>query len=87
MADTMTAAYGVLFLVAAGLLYVVWRVMKRNQQAYIHDNAPAVAGSDELGGQAKDKAQFDEPDDDALDEMADILASAAEAQGIEFEDN
>ncbi|DAC49782.1 MAG TPA: hypothetical protein HA340_04800 [Candidatus Thalassarchaeaceae archaeon] len=87
MAFSVSAAYGLLFLVAGGLLYVVWRVMKRNQESYIQDNAPAIAGSDELGGQAKDKSQFDEPNEDALDEMADVLASAAEAQGIEYEED
>ena len=50
-------------------------------------NAPAIAGSDELGGQAKDKSQFDEPDEEALAEMADVLSSAAEAQGIQYEDD
>ena len=87
MAFSVSAAYGLLFLVAGGLLYVVWRVIKRNQESYIQDNAPAIAGSDELGGQAKDKSQFDEPDEDALDEMAEVLASAAEAQGIEYEED
>ena len=87
MALSVSAAYGLLFLVAGGLLYVVWRVMKNNQESYFQDNAPAIAGSDELGGQAKDKSQFDEPDEDALDEMADVLASAAEAQGIEYEED
>jgi hypothetical protein len=44
-----------------------------------------VAGDDELGGAAKDPGQFEEPDDDALDEMEDILRTAAEAQGLEYE--
>ena len=87
MAYTVSAAYGILFLVAGVLLYVVWRVMKRNQESFMQDNAPAIAGSDELGGQAKDKTQFEVPDEDALEEMADVLSSAAEAQGIEYEED
>ena len=37
------------------------------------DTEPAVAGSDVLEGAAKNPEQFDEPDDDALDEMAKLL--------------
>tara|TARA_B100001750_G_scaffold139723_1_gene111268 strand:- start:562 stop:825 length:264 start_codon:yes stop_codon:yes gene_type:complete len=87
MVETLTIAYVMLFIISGGLLYLVWRLMKRNQESIINENAPAIAGADELGGQAKDKSQFDEPDDDALAEMADVLASAAEAQGIEYEDD
>tara|TARA_B100001123_G_C14635189_1_gene759404 strand:- start:266 stop:529 length:264 start_codon:yes stop_codon:yes gene_type:complete len=85
MVEPLTIAYALLFFVSGGLLYMVWRLMKRNQESIINENAPAVAGADELGGQAKDKSQFDEPDEEALSEMADVLASAAEAQGIEYE--
>ena len=35
--------------------------------------APKVAGDDELEGGAKNPEQFDEPDEDALDEMAELL--------------
>ena len=87
MVETLTIAYVMLFLISGGLLYLVWRLMKRNQESIINENAPAIAGADELGGQAKDKSQFDEPDDDALPQMADVPASAAEAQGIEYEDD
>jgi hypothetical protein len=39
----------------------------------IDENAPKIAGSDVLSGGAKNPQQFDEPDDDALDQMAEIL--------------
>jgi hypothetical protein len=35
--------------------------------------APKIAGDDELEGGAKNPEQFDEPDEDALDEMAELL--------------
>lgn len=60
--------------------------MKRNQSNLTDDNLPAIAGADELTGAAKDPSQFDEPDDEALEEMADVLAAAAEAQGIEYQE-
>ena len=37
------------------------------------DAAPAVAGDDLLEGAAKNPEQFDEPDDEALEEMAKLL--------------
>ena len=35
--------------------------------------APKVAGEDILGGGAKNPSQFDDPDEDALEEMAELL--------------
>jgi putative methionine-R-sulfoxide reductase with GAF domain len=35
--------------------------------------APKVAGEDTLDGGAKNPSQFDEPDEDALEEMAELL--------------
>jgi hypothetical protein len=87
MVETVSIGYVILGLASGGLLYIVMKMIKRNKESLIEDNAPIIAGSDELGGQAKDPSQFDEPDDDALDEMADVLASAAEAQGLEYEDD
>ena len=44
-----------------------------NRSRILKDNAPKIAGDDELGGGAKNPQQFDEPDDKALDEMAKLL--------------
>jgi hypothetical protein len=44
-----------------------------NRSRVLRDNAPKIAGDDELGGGAKNPQQFDEPDDKALDEMAKLL--------------
>ncbi len=87
MVDSVSIAYILLGLASGALVYLIMKMIKRNQQSVIADNAPVIAGSDELGGQAKDPAQFNEPDDDALDEMGDLLASAAEAQGMEYEED
>jgi|TARA_B110000881_G_scaffold114562_1_gene100562 hypothetical protein len=58
------------------LLGMIWYITNRGRanlaQAKI-DAAPAVAGEDLLAGSAKNPEQFDEPDDDALDEMAKLL--------------
>jgi hypothetical protein len=58
------------------LLGMIWYITNRGRanlaQAKV-DAAPAVAGEDILDGSAKNPEQFDEPDDDALDEMAKLL--------------
>ncbi len=87
MVETVSIAYILLLMASGALLYFIMKMIKRNQQSIIADNAPVIAGDDELGGQAKDPSQFTEPDDDALDEMSELLASAAEAQGIEYEED
>ena len=47
---------------------------------------PTVAGQDVLEGGAINPEQFDEPDDDALDEMHELLEQAAESQGLTYEE-
>ncbi len=86
MAEALTLSYIGLGLLTIGLFYVIWQIVKRNQSISAVDNAPAIAGSDELSGGAKNPSQFDEPDDDALEQMADVLASSAEAQGLVLEE-
>ena len=39
---------------------------------------PAIAGSDVLEGGAKNPEQFDEPDDEALDMMGELLGENEE---------
>tara|TARA_B100000767_G_scaffold136324_1_gene129188 strand:- start:2561 stop:2794 length:234 start_codon:yes stop_codon:yes gene_type:complete len=58
------------------LLAMVWYITNRgraNLAQAKEDAAPAVAGEDLMEGSAKNPEQFDEPDDDALDEMAKLL--------------
>tara|TARA_B110000116_G_C16540027_1_gene448223 strand:+ start:261 stop:524 length:264 start_codon:yes stop_codon:yes gene_type:complete len=87
MVETVSIAYVLLLMASGALVYFIMKMIKRNQKSLLADNAPVIAGADELGGQAKDPSQFTEPDDDALDEMGELLASAAEAQGIEYEED
>ncbi len=87
MVDSVTLSYAFMGLVSISLVYFVWRMMKRNQAEFERDNTPAIAGEDELSGGAKDPSQFDEPDDEALEEMGDLLARSAESQGLEYEDS
>ena len=70
---TKSIAYLIL---AAMLLGMAWFITKRareNRQSMLDDLAPKVAGEDLLEGGAKNPSQFDEPDDEALEEMAELL--------------
>ena len=81
--DTTEIGKYALIIITLGLLYAIWRMRQRN---LANAEEAAVAGSDELAGGAKDPEAFDEPDDDALDEMHDLLESAAESQGLSYEE-
>jgi hypothetical protein len=67
-----------------GLIVYIWR-MRMNNIANSQDE-PAIAGQDILEGGAINPEQFDEPDDDALDEMQELLEQAAESQGLTYEE-
>jgi F0F1-type ATP synthase membrane subunit b/b' len=65
-----------LFAGALSLLVMLWFISQRamkNRMKMLEDNAPKIAGDDTLEGGARNPQQFDEPDDDALDEMAKLL--------------
>lgn len=65
-----------LFAGALSLLVMLWFISQRamkNRIKMLEDNAPKIAGDDTLEGGARNPQQFDEPDDDALDEMAKLL--------------
>jgi hypothetical protein len=44
----------------------------------IETHAPKVAGEDELEGGARNPQRFDEPDEEALEEMAELLGEDSE---------
>jgi len=67
-----------------GLLVYIWKMRSRNIEN--SQDEPAIAGQDVIEGGAINPEQFDEPDDDALDEMHDLLEKAAEAQGLTYEE-
>lgn len=75
MAGDMTTniIYGILLLSLGGAAWFMLKKAKANKEAMMAENAPKVAGDDILEGGAKEPEQFDEPDDDALDEMGDLL--------------
>ena len=83
METTEIRTYAMIAL-ALGLLAYIWR-MRTNNIANSQDE-PAIAGQDVLEGGAINPEQFEEPDDDALDEMQELLEQAAESQGLTYEE-
>ena len=76
MADeqtTRTIAYAVLILLFVGMAWFIARRAGENRANMLEASAPKIAGEDALEGGAKDPSQFDEPDEDALEEMAELL--------------
>ena len=67
-----------------GLAVYIWKLRQRNIAN--SQDEPVIAGQDVLDGAAKNPEQFEEPDDDALDEMQDLLERSAEAQGLTYEE-
>mgnify|MGYP006131876399 FL=1 len=70
---TKNIAYIVGILMFVGMIWLISKRAGENRQSMLDDLAPKIAGEDTLEGGAINPSQFDEPDDDALDEMAELL--------------
>jgi len=70
---TKNVAYVIFAISFFVMIYFITKQARENRLASIDENAPKIAGSDKLPGGAKNPQQFDEPDDDALDEMGKLL--------------
>ena len=70
---TKNLAYIISVVIFVLMARFVLRKGLENRSRVLRDNAPKIAGDDELGGAAKNPQQFEEPDDEALDEMAKLL--------------
>lgn len=68
--EVIYIAFGVTFLV---MLWYITNKGRENIEKARDDAKPAIAGDDIIEGAAKNPEQFDEPNDDALDEMAKLL--------------
>ena len=62
-----------LILVFLGMMIFIAYRARQNREDMLKNHQPKVAGEDTLEGGAKDPSQFDEPDEDALEEMAELL--------------
>ena len=69
----LNITYGLLLIAFGGMIWFIVQRAKENRREMIDESAPKVAGDDEIGGEAKNPQQFDDPDDDAMDEMGALL--------------
>jgi len=83
-----TETYGIIGMlgITAVLLWYIMRLRNNNILDSVENNQPHIAGSDVLEGAAKNPEQFDEPDDETLDMLGDLLEEAAESQGLVYEE-
>ena len=75
---TKNIAYVVLVILFLGMAWFIAKRAGEHRQSMLADAAPKVAGEDTLDGGAKNPSQFDEPDDEALEEMAELLGEDEE---------
>ena len=73
METATLVTYIILGITLLGMIWYMTNKGRANLAKAREDAAPAIAGDDILEGSAKNPEQFDEPDDDALDEMAKLL--------------
>ena len=84
MTDTVDYGYYAMAALTVALVVYIWRLRMRNI-ANSQEKIP-IAGEDTLEGAPKNPEQFTNPDDDALDEMQDLLEKAAESQGLTYDE-
>lgn len=70
---TKNIAYAVMGLTLLGMVWFIAQRARLNRSTMLESSAPKVAGEDEMGGAARNPQQFQEPDEDALEEMAKLL--------------
>ncbi|MAR22538.1 MAG: hypothetical protein CMA49_01850 [Euryarchaeota archaeon] len=75
MADETTRNITTIVLVLAflGMMIFVALRARKNREEMLKNHAPKVAGEDQLEGGARHPQRFDEPDEEALEEMAKLL--------------
>ena len=63
----------VLIIAFIGMMIFVAMRARKNRENMLKNHAPKVAGEDALEGGARHPQRFDEPDEEALEEMAKLL--------------
>lgn len=83
-----TETYGIIGMlgITALLLWYIMRLRRNNISESMQKNQPHIAGDDVLGGSAINPEQFDEPDEETLNMLGELLEEAAESQGLIYEE-
>ena len=70
---TRNVTTAILIIAFIGMMIFVAMRARKNRENMLKNHAPKVAGEDTLEGGARHPQRFDEPDEDALEEMAKLL--------------
>ena len=70
---TRNVTTAILIIAFIGMMIFVAMRARKNRENMLKSHAPKVAGEDTLEGGARHPQRFDEPDEEALEEMAKLL--------------
>ena len=82
MSDETTKSVTTVILIIAflGMMIFVAMRARKNRENMLKNHAPKVAGEDTLEGGARHPQRFDEPDEEALEEMAKLLGEDSDEE-------
>ena len=75
---TKNVITAILIIAFIGMMIFVAMRARKNRENMLKNHAPKVAGEDTLEGGARHPQRFDEPDEEALEEMAKLLGEDSE---------
>ena len=75
---TKSVTTAILIIAFIGMMIFVAMRARKNRENMLKNHAPKVAGEDTLEGGARHPQRFDEPDEEALEEMAKLLGEDSE---------
>ena len=77
---TKNVTTAILIIAFIGMMIFVAMRARKNRENMLKNHAPKVAGEDTLEGGARHPQRFDEPDDEALEEMAKLLGEDSDEE-------
>lgn len=77
---TRNVTTAILIIAFIGMMIFVAMRARKNRENMLKDHAPKVAGEDTLEGGARHPQRFDEPDEEALEEMAKLLGEDSDEE-------
>ena len=77
---TKNVTTAILIIAFIGMMIFVAMRARKNRENMLKDHAPKVAGEDTLEGGARHPQRFDEPDEEALEEMAKLLGEDSDEE-------
>lgn len=77
---TKNVTTAILIIAFIGMMIFVAIRARKNRENMLKNHAPKVAGEDTLEGGARHPQRFDEPDEEALEEMAKLLGEDSDEE-------